>query len=47
VPTKVFSLRRGLPRSKDRTDLFPTGSDIRLKILSDTMPSEDTGEEQN
>jgi len=47
VPTKPFLSRRGLLRSKDRTDLSPTGSDIKLRTQSDTMLSEGTGEEQN
>jgi len=47
VPTKVFSSRRDLLRSKDKTDLFPTGSDTRPKIQFDTMLSGDIGEEQN
>jgi len=36
-----------LLKSKDKTDLFPTGSGTRPKTQFDTTPLEDTGEEQN
>jgi hypothetical protein len=36
-----------LPKSKDKTDLFQTGSDIKQITKLDTTPKEDTGEEPN
>jgi len=36
-----------LPRSKDKTDLFQTGTDTKPITTSDTTPREDTGEEPN
>jgi hypothetical protein len=36
-----------LRKSKDKTDPYPIGSDTKPIIPSDTMLSEDTGEEQN
>jgi len=34
-----------LAERSSKTDLYPTGTDIKLEIKSDTMPKEDTGEE--
>jgi hypothetical protein len=36
-----------LPKSKDKTDPFQTGSDTKPITKSDTTPKEDTGEEPN
>jgi len=47
VPTKVFLSRRDLPRSRDKTDPSPIGSDTKPRTQLDIMLSEDTGEEQN
>ena len=47
MPTKAFWSRRDLPRSRDKTDPSPTGSDTKPRTPSDIMLSEDTGEEQN
>ncbi len=47
VQTRPFSWRKDSPRSRDKTDLSPTGSDIKLTTRSDTTPREDTGEEPN
>ena len=39
--------RKGLLKSRDKTDPFPTGSDINQITRSDITPKEDTGEEPN
>jgi len=47
VPSRPCWWRRDSPKSSDRTDHFPIGSDTKPIIRSDTTQREDTGEEQN
>ena len=44
---KAYSWKNVSPKSKDKTDPFPTGSATKLTTPSDTTLSVDIGEEQN
>ena len=46
-PIKPCWWRSVLPRSRDKTDPCPTGSDTKPITTSGTTPREDTGEEPN